>query len=324
MSIETPAKPEVLIARKQAWHCRLWVRIVLVLLLAYFIGVVSWWWPRRTMVAVWSIRGIAIADGQQEHAIELTRWLRSSGLTSIGFGGVRSTLSWLDCDREVTGVGLTESKVGDHWLVHLKQFPKLESLQLHDRQVGPGLECLRDSSNLKTISVNAASNRHLVELQRIPQFVDLTLCEPQSGDLGLEAFSSLVNLKIFNLERCHETGAFFRQLPEMPQLEWVSIRESDGYVDGDLTELIRQPNLKLLTIDRSLPLNDAGLMHLSKLKNLERLLICRSWGEVTETGLQALKELKKLRYLTVDSGDLMPEQLKSLHLFLPGVRIRMQ
>jgi hypothetical protein len=321
MSIETPAKTEVLIARKQVWHRRLWVRIVLVLLLAYFIGLMSWWWPRRTMVAVWWVGGVSIADGRKEHAIRVATLLASSGCTSVGSKLVSSRLSWLDTDREITGVGLLESPVDDGWLVQLKHFPKLQSLELHDRQLGPGLECLRDSLNLKTIKVTAASDRRLVELRRLPQLVDLTLYKPLFGDLRLEAFSSLVNLKHLSLEQSRETGIFFKQLPVLPELQSVSIWASRGYVNDELAELVRQPNLKLLTIGHSLRLNDAGLLQLSKLKNLERLEIQQPWGEVTMTGLASLQELKKLKSLIVDNRSLKSEKMMLLYSLLPGASI---
>lgn len=73
MTTETPAPPEVLIARTIPWRKRLWVRIALVLMVGAVAMSVLWVWPRRGMIAVWQVNGVVYSDSANDPATSMVK-----------------------------------------------------------------------------------------------------------------------------------------------------------------------------------------------------------------------------------------------------------
>jgi hypothetical protein len=325
MSTSSQTEAEVLRAKKRPWLRRLWVRISLVLLLIFTISVVTWWWPRRTMVAVWWVNGTVYCDSDRQRTIQWLTWWdpAGTGWGSQHFSSVYRVLSWTSFDGEITGTQLKDAEVNDEWLIRLRRFPKLRWLGLHDRQLGQSLGHLRESEQLTAIHVTSASDRRLVELQRVPHLEDVFLWNTQADDIGLDALTSLPKLKSLFFGDCQHADELLQRLPELPHLETLVIQDCHGFSDEDLACLQRLPNLKYLDIVKSAPVSDAGLLHLSKLANVETLCVRKSSGQITDVGLQALQRLQRLKELIVIRGDLTPEQLKTLDRLLPNTTIRM-
>ncbi len=122
--------------------------------------------------------------------------------------------NWNTTDRDVTAVQLQDADVDDTWLIHLKSFPKLQHLRIDDRQLSAGPSNLRGLKQLTDLSITNVSNRHLVELQRLPQIQLLSLWQPQTGDIGMRPLSLMPNLSQLIIGDCPHTGEILKQLPE--------------------------------------------------------------------------------------------------------------
>lgn len=323
MTASTPATPEVLRARPRPWLSRLWVRVSLVLLLIGAIGIASWWWPRRTMVAVWWVGGEVYCDADHDRASAILGWFDPAEVRGLWnhHGSLHRILGWTREDRDTTRVVLVDSKVGDEWLRNLRRFPQLSGVVLHDRQLGPGLDHLRDCTKLNDVVVHSASNRHLAELRRLPQLEEVMLWEPQPGDLGLDSLTALPKLKWLVVSDCRSTTEVLAAMPELPQLERLTIQSCMGFVDDDLKHLQRLRNLKFIDIVGQTPLGDAALEHLSQLIHLEELALRSPCQSVTQDGMRALSRMKSLKELIVLGFQWTPEQLKLLRDQLPNCTI---
>ena len=322
MSSQMPAPIEVLRPRKVFWHKRLLVRVLVVVLVVFSVSLATWWWPRRTMLAVWYANGTVLRNDDLPRANQVVRWSNSIGVRWLGgyTEEVERFLSSFSADSEITGVELTNAKVSDEWLVRLKQFPNLEWISLHDRQLGPGLEHLRGLPHLRRVNVIAASNRHLMELKRLPELEALLLWEPQSGDIGLDVLPTLPNLKSLFIGDCANLGALLQALPDNSHLERLSTQNCQRLMDNDLSRLQRLKSLKQVAIVRSGSIGDAGLIQISHVTTLETLVIRPSVGEITDRGLDALQSLHNLTYLGLPYN-WTPEQLQSLQQALPKAKI---
>ena len=324
MTIPSRSTDEVLNKKKRRWLSRLWVRVLLVLLLIGVITAGSWWWPRRTMVAVWRVDGVVLSESDRQRTIRWLNWWDPGGASGLwgNFGVAYRILSCTSSDDEITGVQLKDSHVNDAWLARLRPFPKLKWIGLHDRQLGPGLDGLRDVETLKQLNVFFVSKGHLTELKRVPQLEDLSLWNVQSGELGFDSLTSLPLLKSLFLGDCQNTAELLSALPLLPQVETLVIQDCHGFTDADLANLQRLPNLRYLDIVSSARVSDAGLEHLSKLEKLATFCLRKSSGEFTDIGLQTLQRYPSLRELIMIQGDLTPAQFKSLEQLLPKVRLQ--
>jgi hypothetical protein len=304
----SPIEPERLHARKVPLRKRLWVRVISILLLISIISFTSVWWPRRTMLSVWFANGRIFCESRKKPSIDL---MVSLGIMQTVWGSKNwmdhyALLSGTGLDRDVTAVILEDSSVKDDWLIYVKHLPALTYLGLHDRQLGTGLDALRD----------------MIELQRLPNLETLDLWSPEDGDIGLDTLSSLPKLKTLLIDHCGHTDQILKSLDELPGIEQLIFQNCTGFADEDLVHLQRLTNLKYLDLVRCGPINDEGLQQLSQLKNLETLCIRKSSGRFTDEGLDALKDLPNLKEIIVIRGDFTAEQLKKMEELLPNVLIR--
>jgi hypothetical protein len=318
MSPAAPSPPEILHARKIAWRNRLWVRVSLMLFVLCGILWAGWWWPRRGIVAVWWAGGTATCGAEYQRATAVLDWLYPTGSTTAAQDRVHAFFSSFRLDHEITAVNLTDAPVDDRWLTHLQRFPKLKMLELHDRQLGPGLENLRDHRQLQDVAVTSASNRRLVELKRLPQLESLSLVRPQSGDLGLGE----LHLKQLDISETRRAGEVLAQIPDNSPIDSLVLL-CCGLQHEDCALLERMPRLNYLCIAKSGPINDSGLTHLSRLSRLEELCLNWSIGQITEAGLQELRTLENLQHVSAIRTDLTPQQLQTLKQALPKATIRM-
>ena len=321
---QTPIQTEKLHSRKIPWSKRLWFRAVGILLLISVVSLTAIWWPRRTMLSVWNANGTVFCESRRKPAYDLMVQL---GIMQTVWGSKNwsnhyALLSGTGLDRDVTGVVLQKSQVEDDWLVHLTNLPQLKYVDLHDRQLGAGLEVLKRIPSFNHLAVTAAANQHLKELRRLPDLEQLSLWSPQSGDIGLESLSSLTKLRSLLIDGSRNTDQILKSLPDIPTMEEVVFQNCSGFTDDDLNHLQRFPNLKYLDLVKCGPINDEGLRQLGQLKNVETLAIRKSSGHITDQGLEALKDLSKLKKLYVIRGDFTVGQLKKLEELLPQAVIQ--
>ncbi len=300
------------------------MRVSLVLLLFFAISLFAWWLPRRTMVSVWWNGGSVTCDKDRLRAVAALEWIDTTRGTWVWkhFATVYRLLGWMRTDIEVDWVTLSDSKVTDDWLVRLNRFPKLEGVTLHDRQLGVGLRELRGCLTLKEINIRSVSDRHLVELRRLPQVESLILWEPQPGDIGLESLTVLSKLNSLFIANSKYTDEVLGALPELPSVESFTVQDCVGFVDDDWRHLHRLPRLKYLDIVcRKALLGDVALEHLSQLHRLETLALRTPWKDVTDEGLAKLAAMKSLKTIMVLGFQCSPGQLQRLQKALPNCTI---
>ncbi|MEK6261791.1 MAG: hypothetical protein AABP62_24600 [Planctomycetota bacterium] len=207
-------------------------------------------------------------------------------------------------------------------MVRLKRFPKLHGATLHDRQLGAGLDDIRGCVTLTDINVRSVSNRHLVELSRLPQIESLSLWEPQPGDIGLESLTALSKLNSLFVANSNNADEVLGALPELPLVESFVIQDCVGFVDEDLRHLQRLPRLKYLDIVcRNASLGDTALEHLSHLDRLKTLALRTPWKNVTDEGLAKLAAMTSLKTIMVLGFQCSPGQLQRLQKALPNCTI---
>jgi hypothetical protein len=168
--------------------------------------------------------------------------------------------------------------------------------------------------------VTSVSNRHLMELKRLPELTALLLWEPQPGDIGLDVLPTLPNLKTLFIGDCGNLGELLQALPDDVQLERLTAQTCRQFTDDDLSSLQRLKNLKRLVIVQSGSIGDAGLIQISQITTLETLILRRSIGDITDRGLDALHSLHNLTYLGL-AYNWSPEQLQTLQQALPKAKI---
>ena len=297
------------------------MRVSLVLLLIFAISLFTWWLPRRTIVSVWWNGGIVESDADRARLNAALQWFDPTG-AGWAWDQYRTLFwftKWTHTDFDITDVALIDSKVTDEWLVGLKRFPKLRAATLHDRQLGAGLDHLRGCMTLKDISIQSASDGHLVELRRLPQLEALMLWESQAGDIGLESLTALSSLNLLVIGNCKNTGEVLEALPVLPSLEALTFQNCVGFVDDDWQCLHRLPNLKWLYFKgKTSSLGDVALEHVSQLNRLEALTLWAPWNDVTDEGLAKLASMKSLKQIIILGHQCSLDQIQRLQKALPN------
>jgi len=92
--------------------------------------------------------------------------------------------------------------------------------------------------------------------------------------------------------------------------------------DADLKCLSNFPQLRWLSLVRSVDLTDVGMEYLGQLTSLETLILLDA-EQVTDAGLRQLEQLTRLKRLRIDLGrhDVGEEALKRLRRALPHCKI---
>ena len=187
-------------------------------------------------------------------------------------------------DEEVESVQLTQSKVTDTWLHHLKPLEGLKYLHIDERQLGPGLADIAELSELSNIAVWHLCSGDLGHLQQLPNLTGVSLVQATCSDIDL---SKLVLLPKLNWIEFPSTPLTARQFEQLSQIK-----------------TLYSLNVSTATIDAA----ELGLAHLAKLPALQHLYI----NDVTDEALAALAQVKSLSYLMIDGANLSDEGAASL------------
>jgi hypothetical protein len=241
-----------------------------------------------------------------------------SGFVLVATFGPTSVPVWLrdlfgDCFfADARAAGLSNSAQ----MKHLRRFPQLEILLIHDVPV---------------------TDVDLQHLDGLTQLKSLTLDSPNVTDAGMGHLKGLTNLEVLNLWETHETDAGLQCLEGLTKLEVLGLRVNHGITDSGLAHLEQLTRLKELDLNNTLvtdaglahlkgltnlealdlfaaPITDAGLEHLKGLRKLRTLVL---YGGVTDAGLEHLKEFSNLRYLSLIGTLVTDEGVKKLRQALP-------
>lgn len=221
----------------------------------------------------------------------------------------------------VTGVNLMDSLENDACLRDLRRFPKLRSLGLLDRQLGPGMDDLKELPQLQEINILSASGDCLKELRRLPQLESVKLWNPIEENLNVDVLTLLPNLTQLAIMNSKSPDSLLAELPPLPQLQGLRLSSCYPMSEKGWRCLEHVPNLTSLDVTHCQPVTDFALMQMSKLKHLQALMLRDTSGEFTVEGLKSLGHLEVLAEIVVQQGDLNAEQLKALQDASPRTKV---
>lgn len=166
-----------------------------------------------------------------------------------------------------------------------------------------GLKSIAKSKSIKRLRLGALTFTD-VGLQYLAVMTQLELLELDSNDLvtgaGLAQLSNLTQLKSLNLFNCRNLkGDDLQHLKKMTKLEKLIVRYMPGLNDAAMGHLAGLTQLRELDFRESAPeITDLGLEHLKNLNELTSLVLFGMNG-VTDVGLQSLRHHPKLRTLVL-------------------------
>ncbi|NLX96372.1 MAG: DUF1080 domain-containing protein, partial [Rhodopirellula sp.] len=193
---------------------------------------------------------------------------------------------------------LTDTRIGDEGLVHLKAIESLCSVHLHGTAATDrGLGCLAGLSRLEGLGLThtAVTGSFLEHFQGHPALIVLELDSSQVNDGGMQWLKGLPNLDRLQISHTRVTDAGLAHLKSLGKLR--SLHASDLRVtDAGLVSLKRLEQLENLELCVT-QVTDAGLKHLAGLCNLKRLLL--KDAPIADDGLRHLQTLVGLEYLSL-------------------------
>lgn len=244
--------------------------------IAFCVAFAAWYIPpRATSRLVRSMGGNVYFQNEQVPNMLVTRFYhqqaRMFGLTPT--------------DAEVIQVDLSNSKVTDIWLHHLKVLEELDMLVIHERQLGPGLAELAKLPKLSDFSVMQLSSGDLSHLQQLPNLTTVALIRVTGSDIDLSKLASLPRLEFMEIPNFPLTVRQFQQIAQIKTLNKLNI--SGVKIDAEQLE---------------------GVAHLAKLPKLQTLFI----NDVTVETSAVLAKIESLTHLIISDASLTDEIVASL------------
>lgn len=153
------------------------------------------------------------------------------------------------------------------------------------------LACLEDLPDVEEIWIKAPTgDAALVHLRGMTKLEEVNLFDPGFTDGALDHLSRVTKLKEVDLNGPGFTDAGLRKLRGLSELRSFTSRDA-RFTDDGLRELARHPKLATLHLcsdDYQLPITDAGIQHLHKLKKLTDLIL-----ETSNLSDEAVEELQR-------------------------------
>ena len=126
-------------------------------------------------------------------------------------------------------------------------------------------------------------------------------------DDGIKELVGFKNLTVLNLSCTKVTGAAFKSVAELPNLEALYLAYNQRITGAGLGELAKLKKLRQLDLGVTAT-NDAGMKELAKLEGLTRLSLYST--KITDTGMAELTGLKGLVWLNMDSAPVGDSAMK--------------
>lgn len=319
MNTEAPLTPSQQLRRTwRQWSKLARVRIGFVLLLIVAISAWSVWWPRRGMVAVAAMGG-SFDDPQMSNRIQIASRRPPDPILSLIGPWLGPHLHWLTADDRIESVNLFEVYLRQPNLTPLKRFPRLNSLILQGRHLGPGLERLATMNSLRSVYVGGMERTtDLGELRHLPNLEEVVLGSAPATVGGIERLSLLPKLEtiVFN----HSPSSLaMHGLGQCVELK--SLVLSGGIDDPECLRFLPQlRKLRDLHVNGGSSVEVNGLTYIAKTPSLESLFLLST--EVTDEELQVLAVLTKLKGLDIRGSNITQAGIDRLKTAMPNCNIR--
>ncbi|MHC4639336.1 MAG: leucine-rich repeat domain-containing protein, partial [Planctomycetota bacterium] len=224
-------------------------------------------------------------------------------------------------------LGLKWTNISSRGLRYIKDFKKLERLNLPDGTTDAGLADIAELHSLKGLYFqgrNQVTNAGLRHLAKLTSLEELALVSEQVDDAGLVYLAKLPklrylqllgnsifsdagmvhlkdipNLRILDISVLRQiTDEGLANLAGCTQLERINFHWNKNITDKGVSYLATMPSLKMIDL-RHAHITDAGLAHLAEIKSLEYLDLPSE--SVTDKGLGYLGQLTNLKHLRMPS-----------------------
>jgi len=209
------------------------------------------------------------------------KWLK--GLSSHRFA--KMTLESL---KNIKELNLSELKINDYDLKHIRGLTSLSTLDLSDTEI---------------------TDVGLKQLSSLTALIKLNLGDTDVTDAGLKELSSLISLEELLLYRAYIKDEGLKDLVSLKSLTKLYL-VSSRITDAGLKALQVSTSLAELKV-YSREITDAGLKELSLMTSLTKLTVGGS-KKITHAGLQKLSALPSLTELDLSEGSVTDEDLKGL------------
>ncbi len=227
-------------------------------------------------------------------------------------------LGLVPADEEIERVGLLQSSVSDDWLHHLKGLDGLKILDLHERQLGPGLAELKGLPGLSSVGVYGLCDGDLKHLQALPNLREIRIGQPKCPDVDLSKLSSLTKLGSLSLSFRPVTARQLEQVSRISSLHALDL-QSATIPQSELSGLAHLAALTKLETLYVGDVSDEGIAHITKLNSLQYLCFCGA--RLTDEGLVPLSKLRNLKDLRL-SGCTGAFNVEMLRRNMPKCRSR--
>jgi hypothetical protein len=182
-------------------------------------------------------------------------FLRSRGFVQASAPRLPWWRHWLGDDYfvDVVGIIVTGNQVSDATLAKIATLSNLERLDVYSNKItDDGLKPLASQGKLKTLTLSApnVTGEGLKHLTGLTALTELSLGQVNLGDTRLDQI------------------AILRQVTSLTIEGTQRIEGTHGITDKGLEQIANFDNLRRLTLT-IVPITDAGLVHLSRMKNLE-------------------------------------------------------
>jgi hypothetical protein len=186
---------------------------------------------------------------------------------------------------------------------------------------------LAEKGSLKSLDLSGSdlvTDISVMELSKLTQLseLDLSFCNLIT-DRSLEALGHLPHLRRLSLNACYSvTDAGLSALAKATSLEVLSLWSCEEVTDAGVESLSRLPRLRQLELPEFADITDVGLKALATNPASLEVLRLDHLARISDEGIGALRSLKRLSKLTVQScQEISKAGIASLQSALPGCQI---
>ncbi len=250
--------------------------------------------------------------------------LPHAGVTDIGLARLAglNALKKLNVGRDVTDEGMAA----------LAKMKSLEDLDLSCPNItDAGLAELCRGSSLKSLTINRCkvTDASLANVANLKSLEYLSLANVPINGAGLAALKQCPSLRGISLSFVDLQSNAITHIAAIPPLEKLRLYHiGTPITDESLNRLSRLTNLKTLSIvikeTSQMPITNAGIAHLSRLKKLEHVSL-NHCEKITDEGLRHFEGLASLRQLRLDKSlvtkagaDWLRDKIPGLSLTVPA------